>query len=69
MRGRRSSAGIAYLPQHVEGDGHTPREVIRAARPDLAEVRDELEVCEVQLGSPGVAADLRRMQRFTELGG
>jgi hypothetical protein len=43
--------------------------VIRAARPDLAEVRDELEVCEVQLGSPGVAADLRRMQRFTELGG
>src|SRR5215210_8520324 len=77
---RRRGLGVAYLPQHVEGDGRTPLEVVRAARPELAEVRDELEDCEVRLGAPEVASDLRRMQRllerlgellqrFTELGG
>jgi ATP-binding cassette subfamily F protein 3 len=54
--------------------------VVRAARPEIAELKDELEVCEAQLGAPEVSADLRRMQRvlerhgrllrrFTELGG
>ncbi|HEX2742745.1 MAG TPA: ABC-F family ATP-binding cassette domain-containing protein, partial [Rubrobacter sp.] len=48
--------------------------------PEVSELQKELEACEEQLGSPGVAADLRRMQRvlerqerllrrFTELGG
>jgi ATP-binding cassette, subfamily F, member 3 len=77
---RRRGSSVAYLPQHVGGDGRTPLEVVRAARPELAELRDELEDCEARLGAPEVASDLRRMQRllerhgrllqrFTELGG
>src|ERR671910_3592180 len=77
---RRRGACVAYLPQHVEGDGRTSLEVVRAARPELAEVRKDLEDCETRLGTPEVADDLRRMQRllerhgrllqrFTELGG
>jgi ATP-binding cassette, subfamily F, member 3 len=57
-----------------------PLEVLRAARPELAELKGELEDCEARLGSPEAAADLRWMQRllerhgrllqrFTELGG
>ena len=77
---RRRGASVAYLPQHVEGDGRTPLEVVRAARPELAETRKDLEDCETRLSAPEVANDLRRMQRllerhgrllqrFTELGG
>src|SRR5918994_716781 len=77
---RRRGLRVAYLPQHVEGDGRTPLEVVRAARPELAEIRSEIEDCEARLGAPEVADDLRRMQRllerhgrllqrFTELGG
>jgi ATP-binding cassette subfamily F protein 3 len=77
---RRRNLSVAYLPQHVEGDGRTPLDVVRAARPDLAETRAELEDCETRLGTPEVAGDLRKMQRllerhgqllqrFTELGG
>ena len=77
---RHRGTSVAYLPQHVGGDGRTPLEVVRAARPELAELRDELEDCEARLGAPEVASDLRRMQRllerhgrllqrFTELGG
>src|ERR671917_123868 len=46
---RRRRTSVAYLPQHVGGDGRTPLEVVRAARPELAEVREELEDCEAQL--------------------
>jgi ATP-binding cassette subfamily F protein 3 len=79
IRRRRSS--VATLPQqHIEGDERTPMEVVRAARPEISDLQEELKACEEQLGSPGVAADLRRMQRvlerqdrllrrFTELGG
>ena len=77
---RRRGVSVAYLPQHVGGNGRTPLEVVRAARPELAELRDELKDCEARLGAPEVASDLRRMQRllerhgrllqrFTELGG
>jgi ATP-binding cassette, subfamily F, member 3 len=77
---RRRASRVAYLPQHVECDGRTPLEVLRAARPELAELKVELEDCEARLGMPEVASDLRRMQRllerhgrllqrFTELGG
>ena len=77
---RRRGLRTAYLPQHVEGDERTPHEAVRAARPELAELKGELEACEAQLGAPEVAVDLRRMQRllehhgrllrrFTELGG
>ncbi|HET7272733.1 MAG TPA: ABC-F family ATP-binding cassette domain-containing protein [Rubrobacter sp.] len=77
---RRRSLSIASLPQYVESDMRTPIEVVRAARPEISDLQEELEACEEQLGSPEVAADLRRMQRllerqerllrrFTELGG
>ncbi|HJQ29374.1 MAG TPA: ABC-F family ATP-binding cassette domain-containing protein [Rubrobacter sp.] len=77
---RRRGLSVASLPQYVEGDLLTPMEVVRAARPEISDLQEKLEACEEQLGSPGVAADLRRMQRvlerqerllrrFTELGG
>jgi ATP-binding cassette, subfamily F, member 3 len=77
---RRRGSSVATLPQYIEGDERTPMEVVRAARPEISYLQEELEACEEQLGSPGVAADLRRMQRvlerqdqllrrFTELGG
>ena len=76
----RRGLDVASLPQYVEGDGRTPLEVVRAARPEILELQRELDVCGKQLGSPEVASDLRRMQRvlerqerllrrFTELGG
>ncbi len=77
---RRRGLRTAYLPQHVAGDDRTPPEVVRAARPEIAELKGELDACETQLGAPEVSSDLRRMQRvlerhgrllqrFTELGG
>src|SRR5215210_3888129 len=77
---RRRGLNVASLPQYVEGEGRTPMEVVRAARPEVSDLREELEACAEQLGSPEVASDLRRMQRvlerqerllrrFTELGG
>jgi ATP-binding cassette subfamily F protein 3 len=77
---RRRGLRVASLPQQVEGETRTPMEVVRAVRPELAQVERELEVCEAKLGSPEVASDLRWMQRvlerqerllrrFTELGG
>src|SRR5215204_6261930 len=77
---RRRGLSVASLPQYIEGDERTPMDVVRAARPEISDLQEELEACEEQLGSPRVAADLRRMQRvlerqdrllrrFTELGG
>ena len=77
---RRRGLSVATLPQYIEGDARTPMEVVRAARPEISDLQTELEACEEQLGSPEMAADLRRMQRvlesqdrllrrFTELGG
>jgi ATP-binding cassette subfamily F protein 3 len=77
---RRRGLRVATLPQYIEGDERTPMEIVRAARPEISDLQEELEACEEQLGSPVVAADLRRMQRvlerqdrllrrFTELGG
>jgi ATP-binding cassette subfamily F protein 3 len=77
---RRRGLSVATLPQYIEGHERTPMEMVRAARPEISNLQEELEACEEQLGSPGVAADLRRMQRvlerqdrllrrFTELGG
>src|SRR5215218_9445867 len=77
---RRRGLSVATLPQYIEGDERTPMDVVRAARPGISDLQEELEACEEQLGSPVVAADLRRMQRvlerqdrllrrFTELGG
>src|SRR5918998_270806 len=77
---RRRGLSVATLPQYIEGDKRTPMEVVCEARPEISNLLTELESCEEQLASPGVAADLRRMQRilerqdrllsrFTELGG
>src|SRR5918998_2703493 len=77
---RRRGLSVASLPQYIEGDGRTPMDVVRAARPEISELQEELEACGEQLGSSEVASDLRRMQRvlerqerllrrFTELGG
>ena len=77
---RRRGLKVASLPQYVEGELRTPMEVVRAARPEVSDLQEELEACAEQLGSPEVASDLRRMQRvlerqerllhrFTELGG
>ena len=77
---RRRGLRVAFLPQHVEAEARSPLEVIRAARPELARVREELKACEERLGAPEVTADLRKMgrvlehhgrllERFTELGG
>ncbi len=77
---RRRGLRVAFLPQQVEGEERTPMEVVRAVRPELAEVEGELRSCEARLGAPEVTSDLRRMQRvlerqerllrrFTELGG
>jgi ATP-binding cassette, subfamily F, member 3 len=77
---RRRGLSVASLPQDIEGDERTPMDIVRAARSEISDLQEELEACEEQLGSPRVAADLRRMQRvlerqdrllrrFTELGG
>ena len=77
---RRRGLEVASLPQYVEGDERSPMDVVRAARPEILDLQRELDACGEQLGSPEVAADLRRMQRvlerqerllhrFTELGG
>jgi ATP-binding cassette subfamily F protein 3 len=77
---RRRGLRVAFLPQHVERGAHTPMDVLRAARPELARVRLELQACEERLGEPEVTGDMRRMEkvlerhgrlieRFTELGG
>ncbi len=60
---RRRGVIVSYLPQHPLGDDRTPLEVVRAARPDLAELDRELHRVSDQLGSPELAADLDRMAR------
>lgn len=77
---RRRGLRVARLPQHVERGYETPMAVLRAARPELAEVRQELEAFEERLGAPEITSDMRKMERvlehhgrllerFTELGG
>jgi len=76
----RRGLRVAFLPQHVGAEARSSLEVIRAARPELARVREDLKACEERLGAPEVTADLRKMERvlerhgrllerFTELGG
>ncbi|MBA2462334.1 MAG: ABC-F family ATP-binding cassette domain-containing protein [Actinobacteria bacterium] len=60
---RRRGVVVSYLPQHPLGDGRTPLETVRAARPDLARLDRELHRVSEQLGSPELAADLDRMAR------
>ncbi|HET9978928.1 MAG TPA: ABC-F family ATP-binding cassette domain-containing protein, partial [Ktedonobacterales bacterium] len=63
---RRRDLRIAYLPQNIPGDARTPLHVVLAARPEVAEVENELIACERSLASPSVVNDLRRMERVLE---
>jgi len=36
---RRRGLSVASLPQYIEGDGRTPMEVVRAARPEIAQLQ------------------------------
>ena len=47
---RRRGITVSYLPQHPLGDERTPLEVVRAARPDLAQLDSELHRVAEQLG-------------------
>jgi ATP-binding cassette subfamily F protein 3 len=60
---RRKGLRVAFLPQHIPAGDATPLEVLRAARPDLAEIEAQLAACETELADPAVAADLRRIER------
>ena len=58
---QRRGLVVAYLPQQVEGDGRDALETVHAARPDLAELEQELGQVTTLLGSLG--DDLDRMTR------
>jgi len=60
---RRRGTVVAYLVQHPLGDARTPIDVVRDARPELAELERELAACAERLGAPEVAADLDVMAR------
>ncbi len=60
---RRRGLVHAFLPQHVPGDERTPPAWVRAARPELAELEQELAAVERRLADPKLAADLDAMAR------
>jgi ATP-binding cassette subfamily F protein 3 len=60
---RRRGMTAAYLPQLVGPDPRTPIELCHAARPEVARVEHELELCAARLGDPAVVSDLAAMQR------
>jgi ATP-binding cassette, subfamily F, member 3 len=60
---RRRGLVHAFLPQHVPGDERTPLAWVRAARPELAELEDQLHAVERRLADPALAHDLDAMAR------
>jgi ATP-binding cassette, subfamily F, member 3 len=62
----RKGAVVAHLHQMVAGDERTVRDVLAAARPERAELEDELARVEGQLTDPQLAGDLDRMARVLE---
>jgi ATP-binding cassette subfamily F protein 3 len=77
---RRRGLVHAFLPQLVDGDDRTPLATVLAARPEVAELEEELHAAERRLADPALAADLdamaralanqeRLLARWTELGG
>jgi ATP-binding cassette, subfamily F, member 3 len=69
---------VAFLPQQLEGDGRHGLETLRAARPDLDELEQELATVERALGEAGEDLDrltklLKRqeglLERWTAAGG
>jgi ATP-binding cassette subfamily F protein 3 len=59
---QRRGLVVAYLPQQLEGDARDARETLRAARPDLHELEQELARIEDALAAE--AADLDRITRL-----
>src|SRR3954452_14772417 len=59
---QRRGLTVAYLPQQLEGDERHALETLRAARPDLDELEQELAAVERALGETG--SDLDRMTRL-----
>jgi ATP-binding cassette, subfamily F, member 3 len=75
---QRRGLVVAYLPQQLEGDERHAPATLRAARPDLDELEEELEKTEAGIGAAGGDLDrlarlLRRqeelVQRWTAAGG
>jgi len=77
---RRRGLVQAFLPQVVTGDGRTPLATVLAARPEIADLEDELHAVEARLADPALAGDLdgmtralarqeRLLARWTDLGG
>ncbi|HET8755801.1 MAG TPA: ABC-F family ATP-binding cassette domain-containing protein [Solirubrobacteraceae bacterium] len=60
---RRRGLVHSFLPQHVHGDERTPLAWVCAARPELAELEEQLRAVERRLADPGLAHDLDAMAR------
>src|SRR5215217_6125164 len=60
---RRRGLVHAFLPQHVHGDERTPLAWVAAARPELAELDEQLHAVERRLADPALAHDLDAMSR------
>jgi ATP-binding cassette, subfamily F, member 3 len=60
---RRKGLTTSYLEQNPDGDRRTPEQTVLAARPDVAELDEELRGIERELARPEVVADLSRMDR------
>jgi ATP-binding cassette, subfamily F, member 3 len=60
---RRRGLVHAFLPQIVGGDGRDALATVRAARPELARLEDELHAAEAKLADPRLVADLDAMGR------
>jgi ATP-binding cassette subfamily F protein 3 len=59
---QRRGLTVAFLPQQLEGDTRHPLETLRAARPDLDDLEQELSTVERALGEAG--EDLDRLTRL-----
>jgi ATP-binding cassette subfamily F protein 3 len=59
---QRRGLTVAFLPQQLEGDARHALETLRAARPDLDELEQELATVEHALGSSG--DDLEKMAKL-----
>jgi len=60
---RRRGLVTAYLDQNPDGDDRTAEATVMAARPDVAELDEQLRAVEQELARPKVIADLARMER------
>jgi ATP-binding cassette subfamily F protein 3 len=60
---RRRELVTAFLPQQVDPEQRTPRQIVRGAKPEIARIERELSDCAARLGEPDVIADLDLMSR------